>query len=243
MISMGDAAAETVSVLYTGLRAPAEVPPGLSVVHRPMLDVEWTDASPSDLEGLLTPEAILVVYSRTAVERLDVQDWLARLPELTELPWWAVGQKTADALETRLGLRAQVPDDQHFDGLVETLSRHLRDAGPRRLISLSLEGTRRDLDAALPEGASDWVDCPLYRTVKAEYPNLAEELRVQPPDWIAFTSSKGVDAFASNVDLESADARIAAIGPSTAEHLRTLGLSVDFVPDEPGRAALLSGLS
>ena len=240
---MGDTDAETVTVLYTGLRAPTDVPAGLRVMHRPMLEVEWTDASTSDLQNLLTPEAVLVVYSRTAVERLDAQDWLEQLPELAGLPWWAVGQKTAEALQDRLGIWAHVPEDQHFDGLVDALKRHLRNAGPRRLISLSLEGTRRDLNAALPDGSSESVDLPLYRTVEAEYPNLAEELRARPPDWIAFTSSKGVDAFASNVDLGSVDARIAAIGPSTAEHLRTHGLSVDFVPNEPGRAALLSGLS
>jgi uroporphyrinogen-III synthase len=240
---MGDSSEETVTVLYTGLRAPSEVPAGLRVMHRPMLEVEWTDASTSDLRKLLTPEAMLVVYSRTAVERLDAQDWLDQLPELAGLPWWAVGQKTAEALQERLGIWAHVPDDQHFDGLVDALNRHLRNAGPRRLISLSLDGTRRDLNAALPDGSSDWFDLPLYRTVEAEYPNLAEELRAQPPDWIAFTSSKAVDAFAANVDLVSANARIAAIGPSTADHLRTLGLSVDFVPDEPGRAAVLSGLS
>jgi uroporphyrinogen III methyltransferase/synthase len=79
-------------------------------------------------------------------------------------------------------------------------------------------------------------------------------IRIDPPDdpgpldqaigvlarfhWIVFTSANGVAAFgerlaAAGLDARAlASARLAAIGPETAEALRPLGLSADLVPAE-----------
>ena len=239
---MGDSTEKPLRVLYTGLRAPEEVSDGIDLRHRPMLEIEWTDVTPADLGELLTPQTTLLVYSRTAVDRLDREDWLARLSGLAERPWWSVGHKTAEALKRRLGIDARVPSEQNFEGLLAELSRRRPRAGTYRLVSLSLEGTTRDPGPALSEDGT-WHDLPLYRTVPATYPSLDEELSDWSPDWILFTSPKGIDGFMANVDFSDVDARIAAIGPTTAEHLESYGLAADFVPDEPGRDALLRGLS
>ena len=56
-------------------------------------------------------------------------------------------------------------------------------------------------------------------------------------DWLVFTSVNGVDRFverldASRRDLRDLPARICAIGPATADRVRSLHLHVDVVPDE-----------
>ncbi|MGI8649076.1 MAG: uroporphyrinogen-III C-methyltransferase [Rubrobacter sp.] len=58
-------------------------------------------------------------------------------------------------------------------------------------------------------------------------------------DWLVFTSVNGVDAFIERLahhDLDiraiRQDAKIAAIGPATAERIREAGLKVDVIPDE-----------
>jgi len=60
---------------------------------------------------------------------------------------------------------------------------------------------------------------------------------LEPYSWIVFTSANGVDAFFEQLAIEQRDARalagarIAAIGPGTADRLRHRGLRADLVPD------------
>ncbi len=68
-------------------------------------------------------------------------------------------------------------------------------------------------------------------------------------DWIVFTSVNGVDAFLERLrhlglDLRAVPrgAKIAAIGPATAERLIEAGLRVDVVPDEYRAESLLEAL-
>jgi uroporphyrinogen III methyltransferase / synthase len=90
-------------------------------------------------------------------------------------------------------------------------------------------------------------------------------IRLQPPDdwgpldaaiarlgtfgWVVFTSANGVAAFRdrlSRVGLDPeglAGARLAAVGPGTAEALRTAGLRADVVPAEFRAEGLVEALS
>jgi len=68
-------------------------------------------------------------------------------------------------------------------------------------------------------------------------------------DWIVFTSVNGVDAFLERLrhhrlDLRAVPrhAKVAAIGPATAERVREAGLSVDVVPEEYRAEALTEAL-
>ena len=68
-------------------------------------------------------------------------------------------------------------------------------------------------------------------------------------DWIVFTSANGVAAFIERLGRHGLDlravprgARLAAIGPATADALRATGLRVDVVPDEYRAEALLEAL-
>jgi len=66
--------------------------------------------------------------------------------------------------------------------------------------------------------------------------------------WIVFTSANGVAAFgdrlrlAGRADVEVAPARVAAIGPETAEALRRAGLEPDLVPPEYRAEGLVESL-
>jgi uroporphyrinogen III methyltransferase/synthase len=80
-------------------------------------------------------------------------------------------------------------------------------------------------------------------------------------DWVVFTSVNGVDAFFTRMQLSTDHAaehtekkekssvnsvfsvvKTAAIGPKTAQSLKTLGVTPDFVPDEYVAEAILPGL-
>lgn len=68
-------------------------------------------------------------------------------------------------------------------------------------------------------------------------------------DWIVFTSVNGVDAFVERLrhhglDLRAVprDAKIAAIGPATAERLEEAGLRVDVMPKEYRAETLIEAL-
>ena len=69
------------------------------------------------------------------------------------------------------------------------------------------------------------VECPLI-----EIDPLDEPARVDTSgyDWVIVTSPNGADLFARR--REGNHARIAAVGPGTAETLRSVGIEPDFVP-------------
>ncbi len=69
-------------------------------------------------------------------------------------------------------------------------------------------------------------------------------------DWLIFTSVNGVDAFVRRLDHHGLDlravprdARVAAIGPATAERVEGAGLRVDVVPREFRAEALVEDLT
>ena len=71
----------------------------------------------------------------------------------------------------------------------------------------------------------DVVECPLIEIVPLEEPRSIE---TSGYDWVVVTSPNGADLFA---DRRSGDhARIAAVGPGTAETLRARGLEPDLIP-------------
>ena len=68
-------------------------------------------------------------------------------------------------------------------------------------------------------------------------------------DWIVFTSANGVYAFLKRLRYNDLDlravprsAKVAAIGPATAERLEEAGLRVDVIPDEYRAEALIEAL-
>lgn len=54
---------------------------------------------------------------------------------------------------------------------------------------------------------------------------------LEDADWVAFTSTRAVASIAELGWTLPRDARVAAVGPGTAEALKALGYAVDLVPD------------
>jgi uroporphyrinogen III methyltransferase / synthase len=93
---------------------------------------------------------------------------------------------------------------------------------------------------ALRDAGADPVPIPAIRIVPPEDPTALRRAvgAIQRYDWVVFTSSNGVQSFFAEVRAQGGDARklgsarVAAIGPATAQRLREFGIEPDAVPDE-----------
>lgn len=96
------------------------------------------------------------------------------------------------------------------------------------------------LIGALRDAGAEAVPMP---AIAIEAPADAEPLRTAVQraceyDWLVFTSANGVKAFFVELRAQGGDARrlgrarVAAIGPATAERLRAHGIEADAVPEE-----------
>lgn len=237
-------------VVDTGTRPPEGVPDDIEVVHRPMLEVRPVEVDPERLRRAFARPAAVVVYSRNAVRMLEQTGLLEALGPLDRHQWWAVGEKTHQALAYRLGVRARVPADNHFEGLYDAFADLPAEVLPDRVVSLSLEGKFRDLSPVLAPREVIFEDIPVYETAAMSYANLRDELRETAPDWLVITSSRGGDILLDHLQdpprrpdelLEGIG--VATIGPKTAAHLKARGLTVDLVPDAPDKALLYRDLA
>ncbi len=94
------------------------------------------------------------------------------------------------------------------------------------------------------------IQCPTIRVASLEdYTALESALRdLHSFDWVVFSSSNGVESCwakmrALGLDARSfSDARLAAIGPATAEALQRRGLVADFVPESSISEDVAAGL-
>lgn len=112
--------------------------------------------------------------------------------------------------------------------------------------------TRRvsGLSQSLQALGASVVQCPTIEIIGAADPTRLDDAlaRAEGFDWIVFTSANGVERtidrlLASGKDVRSfGAAKLAAIGPATAEALRARGLRVDVVPDEYVAESLFSAL-
>lgn len=98
-------------------------------------------------------------------------------------------------------------------------------------------GASRDLERSLIARGAIVVRCPL---IKIEYPLDAKSAvpKFTEYSWIAFTSRHGVIGFWKQVRAAGLDARalagckIAAVGPTTADALRRIGLEPDLIAND-----------
>jgi uroporphyrinogen III methyltransferase/synthase len=142
----------------------------------------------------------------------------------------AIGPATAAALHS-WGLRADlVPDEFRAEGLVKKLVTEVKG---KRVLLPRAEGARDVLPRELARAGADVVDVATYRAKRvSELPARARDLLAQGAvDAITFTSSSTVrnlhSLLANDAVAKTGRARIAAIGPVTAETARSLGWRVD----------------
>jgi len=138
----------------------------------------------------------------------------------------------------------------------------LRDAGldwyerrplfGRRVVVTRARAQAGELSAGLEKLGAEVLEFP---TIEVRPPDdfgpLDEAIRdLDSFDWLVFTSANGVEAFVERLerhglDLRAVprDAKVAAIGPATAERVRETGLRVVVVPREFRAEALIEELA
>ncbi|MDR0788398.1 MAG: uroporphyrinogen-III synthase [Gemmatimonadota bacterium] len=94
-----------------------------------------------------------------------------------------------------------------------------------------------ELSMLLERMGAEVVMLPMIRIEASEDDRilLGEVVRPGGYDWLVFTSVNGVACFRSALDevgVEWPDARVCAVGPTTASAIRRAGGKVDVVPDE-----------
>lgn len=213
---------------------------GARVVEFPTIEI----APPDDPSGL----------SR-AIARWECFDWLVctsvngvaavvealgsagREPagSLAALPAAAIGPATAGALREAGGRVAVVPEEEYrAEALAEALLREMGDAAGVRVLIARAAEARPVLPERLRAAGADVVEVAAYRTEVAspEVGRMTRWLREGRIDWLTFTASSTVRNFRRLVDAAPGAARVACIGPITAETARETGLRVDVTASE-----------
>ena len=165
----------------------------------------------------------------------------------------AIGIKTLDALRSHDVDAKIVPDDQSSQGVLDSLSgielEGMRIGMPR---SSKADGT---LSRALKERGATVREVTAYRSGVPSFMipalSLIKALGRGEVDAVTFTSAsmgrnlfKIANAHASLAELEVGlrGTVVAAIGPTTGEALKKLGVRVDVIPDEHSTEALIVAL-
>lgn len=120
----------------------------------------------------------------------------------------------------------------------------------RTIVVTRARAQASELAAALESLGAEVITAPVIRTRSlADSEPMRHAVReVAQVHWILFTSVNGVDAFLDALAGEGLDVRVlakaklAAIGPATAERLMTRGLRADLVPATFVAEALLDAL-
>lgn len=206
---------------------------GFEAVCLPVLEVEMVEEGVSAIgERLARPEAYggLVLTSRNAVPALDAHR--ERLAPWRAKPTYAVGPATAEAARA-LGLRA-VGEEAGYGSVLA--ARIVADASSRPLLFLAAADRRPDLPQALAAAGVPFEEVTVYRKV-------ARPVRLAgAPNWVAFFSPSGVAVAESSPGFPWAQARLAAIGWTTAEALREAGHPPAAVAAEPTPQSLVAAV-
>ena len=106
-----------------------------------------------------------------------------------------------------------------------------------------------ELSALIQELGGEAVEFPVIKIIPAKDDTFKKSIsQLENFDWIIFTSVNGVNSFFSKLKEEKMDirklvkAKVAAIGPKTAELLEDKGLIVNIVPEEFRAEGLLDFL-
>lgn len=190
----------------------------------------------------------VVFTSATAVERT-----LRRLRELEVDParlgvarLAAVGPATAERLARDVRPPDLVPREAKGDALATELAPHVR--GRRVLFPRPAEGRPETVAGLLAAGAQ-LTAVEAYRTVPADPARLAPLaawLEAGEVDAVAFASPSAVQAIVGALGPRAGLLRgvlLAAIGPTTADALRAVGLPIGVVPERYTGGALAEAIA
>ncbi len=110
----------------------------------------------------------------------------------------------------------------------------------KRVLVTRPSGRAEDLSRLLRDSGAEPIEAPTIRIADPEDPKpLADAVAALGRyQWVVFTSRNGVERFFAELARQGGDARrlgrarVAAIGPGTAEELRARGIHPDQVPGE-----------
>ena len=161
----------------------------------------------------------------------------------------SIGDATAEAIQTRLGVRPDlVPDHYVAEALADALIDQHDIAGKRCLL-LRADIARKALPERLAAAGAHVTEHTIYRTVVADAlpQHVLDALRRKQVDWVTFTSSSTarnlVEMLGDERDLLQG-VRLASIGPITSRTMRDLGLepTVEADPSNlPGLTDVMVG--
>jgi uroporphyrinogen III methyltransferase/synthase len=157
----------------------------------------------------------------------------------------AIGPGTAEAL-ARHGLRADVVPARYVaEGLVEAMA--FRPVRGVRVLLPRAEGARETIVDALTARGAIVDELTLYSAEVPRDPDAegVRRLRAGEIDIATFASSSAVRNLVAMLGGDASplrNARIAAIGPITAQSLRDAGLDVDIMPEEYSIEALVRAI-
>ena len=229
-------------------RSPAEPDPyeaaleeaGFRCRSIPVLDFEFVDqealraalSHPDRYGGLLLTSPRAAEALAEALSGLPGQAviWSAK-------PAFVVGPRTSERLR-RLGFQ---PQGEHA-GKAEALADVLEEMAAKidePLLFLCGNRRRETLPERLRRSGLAFEECIVYHTYTQTSPELPEEA----PDWMVFFSPSGVEAVLRTSRVETWGARVAAIGPTTAEALEQAGLPADVVAEAPTPEALVQAVT
>ncbi len=211
-----DEGAEVLSVPLLELRPP-EDPRPLAAAAEAIQRYRWVVfASPSAVEALM--EALREAGTADRLRRVKVA---------------AVGPRTARAAEAYGVEVAAEPAEGTGQGLFDVIKDSLQ-TGDEVLLPAAEEG-RRELEEALREAGVLVTRVTAYRSTPSPLPPEAlEMLATSPPHVALFASPRTAEVFLEAAGRERlGEARVVAIGPTTAAALERLGLPAATVAERP----------
>ena len=207
----------------------------LITIH-PLSDTTELDAK---LAAITSYDRVILTSSSTVRQiqaRFDALNLTPRFPKIA-----VIGTSTAKTLQKYGIMPDIIPCEHTAEALFDALSRHTDLAQQR--IFLPQSDLARPILADLLRGAGAVVDTvAAYQTVS---PQIDAALLETPFDAITFTSSSTVNQFMLSFDNPAdiiRDARIACIGPVTAETAHAAGLRVHAVASTHSLTGLIDSL-
>jgi uroporphyrinogen III methyltransferase/synthase len=148
----------------------------------------------------------------------------------------AIGGKTADKL-SEFGIKADfVPGVFTSKELGRQLIAHTN-LKAKKVLLLRSKIASNELVELLQKAGAEINDVAIYTAQQEKNDNgcLIEEINKGRIDWLTFASPSSVDGFFEQVPADivnSANVKVASIGPVTSERLKNLGVNVDITAEE-----------
>ena len=212
---------------------------GARPVELPVIDIQATantkelDRAISNLEQydwivFTSVNGVSSFFQRLYELKLDAR-------ALKGLKIGVIGPATAKALEIRGIIPDYLPQVYTSQGFLAGLSR--QDITGQQFLLPRADIADKELAEAISQLGAEVYEVVVYRTVPVAtaIPQVKEMLLSREIDVITFTSSSTVSnlvALFNNEELAANNAKIACIGPKTADTAARVGLKVDIVASE-----------